>query len=449
MRKLHLWTTCSGSFICHIWHSVCTSWLILLLLGTYHVPASAQKLKAVLFNPPNDPNYEYIEIKHTASTALTNVWFLYIDGDATQGGNPGEIQLALNLSAYTTGSNGLLLLNSGSSGLLPTPPNQTTVVNNVILELDNGSATFLLVKNFSGSVGFDLDMNNDGIMEFTRPWSNVLDAVSTFDNTNQNDKAYADDLSGVVLPDVGSGEADGFINIDGAYFIIDLVNGSGADPFGPFPVFRIWDINGNVTMFNPTSAPVLLPGSPSFGALPIELIAFTGKRVGNSIELFWRTATEQNNHFMEIQRSKDGKKFDPIGKVGSKTNGYSATPLDYHYTDDHPMPGVNYYRLRQVDFDGKEEFHKVIAILFKEEKSLGITVFPTLVKHQLNIALSEEADTDGELYISDLSGRIVMQRSFERGMQQETLYVEYLQNGHYSIVIRTNRKVETARFVKH
>lgn len=449
MRKLHLQASWRGQVICHVIQNIPKTWLFILFTCWLIPHVSAQQLKAVLFNPPNDPNYEYIEIKHTASTQLTNTWFLYIDGDNTQGANPGVIQLALNLASYTTGSNGLLLLHSGTEDILPTPPSETTVVKNVILNLDNGAATFLLVKNFSGSDGQDLDADNDGLLDFPRPWTSVTDAVSILDNLSETDQTYADDLNGVVLPDVAQGEADGFINIEGSYAIIDLVNGSGADPYGPFPVHRKWDENGNVITYDPLNPPLLLPGSPEFGALPIELMAFTGKRIDNTIELYWRTATEQNNHFMEVQRSKDGKTFEPLAQIPSKAEKfYSATPLDYRFTDDWPMSGVNYYRLRQVDLDGKEEFHKVIAILFKEEKSLGITVFPTLVKHQLNIALSEEADTDGKLYISDFSGRIVMQRSFERGMQQETLYVEYLQNGHYSIVIRTNRKVETARFVK-
>lgn len=450
MRKIHLLTTGPGSFIGHVIRSASLLVLTFFLLNVFWIPVSAQTLKAVLFNPPNDPNYEYIEIKHTPSTPLTNVWFLYIDGDITQGGNPGEIQVALNLSAYTTGSNGLLLLNSGSSSLLPTPPSQTTVVNNVILELDNGSATFLLVKNFNGSVGFDLDMNNDGIMEFTRPWSNVLDAVSIFDNTSQNDKAYADDLNGTVLQDAVGAEADGFINQDGNYTVIELVHGAGTDPYGPFPVFKVWDKNGNVTFFGPQSSVLLLPGSPSFGALPIELVAFTGKRVGDAIELFWRTATEQNNDFMEVQRSKNGKTFETLSKIQSQAEVYSAKPLDYHYTDEHPLTGVNYYRLRQVDLDGKEEFHSIIAVLFKdqEDKTKGITLFPSVVIDQLNLALPEEARTEGDLYISDMSGRVRSQLTVERGMQQRSIPVQQLATGQYVLVVRIGRDVQTARFVK-
>lgn len=451
MRKIHFLTTGSGGFICYVIRSASLLVLTFLFPGVFWIPVSAQTLKAVLFNPPNDPNYEYIEIKHTASTTLTNVWFLYIDGDATQGGNPGEIQLALNLSAYTTGSNGLLLLNSGSSNLLPPAPSETTVVNNVILELDNGSATFLLVKNFSGSVGFDLDMNNDGVMEFPRPWSNVLDAVSTFDNTSQNDKAYADDLNGTVLQDAVGAEADGFINQDGNYTVIELVHGAGTDPFGPFPVFRVWDEDGNVTFFGPQSSVLLLPGSPSFGALPIELMAFTGKRIDNTIELYWRTATEQNNHFMEVQRSKDGKTFEPLAQIPSKAESFfSATPLDYRFTDNRPMPGVNYYRLRQVDLDGKEEFHSIIAVLFKdqEDKTKGITLFPTVVVDQLNLALPEEARTEGELYISDMSGRVLLQLAVEQGVQQRSIPIQQLAIGQYVLVVRIGRDVQTVRFVK-
>lgn len=189
--------------------------------------------------------------------------------------------------------------------------------------------------------------------------------------------------------------------------------------------------------------------SPDGTVLPIELTSFLGKRVNNTIELAWRTASEYNNSFVEVQRSKDGKNFEMLRQVPSKTGGYSTTPLDYRVTDEQPLPGVNYYRLRQVDFDGKAHFHQVIAVLFNDEgKQQAITVFPTIVNDQLNVALSKEADADGVLYINDLNGRILQNISFERGAQQWSLDVKNLPAGQFVIVINNGREVQVARFVK-
>ncbi len=182
--------------------------------------------------------------------------------------------------------------------------------------------------------------------------------------------------------------------------------------------------------------------------LPIELLSFAGKRVDGTVQLHWVTASEKDNKYMEVQRSSNGKTFEPLGVVPG--NGDSYRPVDYTFVDDQPLPGVNYYRLKQVDFDGKFEYHKVIAVLFKDQddKVQGITLFPTVVSEQLNFALSQETTTDGEYYISDLNGRVLLRQAFERGMQQQSIPVHRLPKGQYILTVQTGREMQVARFVK-
>ena len=189
-------------------------------------------------------------------------------------------------------------------------------------------------------------------------------------------------------------------------------------------------------------------GFSNAGPLPIELLSFAGKRVDNTIQLHWVTASEQNNDYMEVQRSENGKTFARLGTVPGRGDSYEQ--IAYSYVDERPLPGVNYYRLRQVDFDGKEEYHKVIAVLFKdkEEKAQGITLFPTVVSEQLNFALHQEAATNGEYYISDLSGRVLLRQPFEQGMQQQSIPVHRLPRGQYILTVQTGREMQVARFVK-
>ena len=70
----------------------------------------------------------------------------------------------------------------------------------------------------------------------------------------------------------------------------------------------------------------------------------------NIVHLHWQTATEINNHRFELEHSIDGKDFKSITTVPGA--GFSSTPLNYEYTHRDPMPGINYYRLKQIDFDG-------------------------------------------------------------------------------------------------
>jgi hypothetical protein len=96
-------------------------------------------------------------------------------------------------------------------------------------------------------------------------------------------------------------------------------------------------------------------------ALPIELLYLRGKynRDGNLIE--WSTATEQNNDYFTIFWSDNGFEFLPIMKMSGAGN--SITTINYEYLDENPSRGVNYYTLRQTDYDGKYKDSDIISVL--------------------------------------------------------------------------------------
>ncbi|MFP4091196.1 MAG: hypothetical protein ACLFT3_12890, partial [Cyclobacteriaceae bacterium] len=94
--------------------------------------------------------------------------------------------------------------------------------------------------------------------------------------------------------------------------------------------------------------------------LPVELVSFTVKMQGDEALLAWKTASERNNDFFEIQRSINGQDWTSLGFVEGA--GDSSEPLSYAFTDEQPLYGVSYYRLRQVDFDGAFEYSAVISL---------------------------------------------------------------------------------------
>jgi hypothetical protein len=119
---------------------------------------------------------------------------------------------------------------------------------------------------------------------------------------------------------------------------------------------------GSITTTNWTS---FSPGG--FGAgtldenpLPIQLLDFKGLFVEQTAQLQWRTASEKNSDFFEIQRSAEGELFDVIGTVSAAGN--SSQTLIYQYLDAAMLLGTNYYRLRMVDRDGSFEFSNVIRL---------------------------------------------------------------------------------------
>lgn len=93
--------------------------------------------------------------------------------------------------------------------------------------------------------------------------------------------------------------------------------------------------------------------------LPIELSAFNAKCGGDKVAISWTTASEENNDYFEIERSVDGVNFISINRVISQ-NSNSATPLNYNATDNNPIIGKSYYRLKQVDKNGKYSYSSLV-----------------------------------------------------------------------------------------
>jgi len=94
--------------------------------------------------------------------------------------------------------------------------------------------------------------------------------------------------------------------------------------------------------------------------LPVSLTSLMAKaNKAGTVNLAWTTASEENNSRFDITRSSDGKNFGKIGEVAG--NGNSNTIKNYNYTDNSPVVGINYYRLKQIDNDGKSALSQVVS----------------------------------------------------------------------------------------
>lgn len=111
-------------------------------------------------------------------------------------------------------------------------------------------------------------------------------------------------------------------------------------------------------------------------ALPVTLLNFYGKANEKTNTLFWATATENNNQLFEIQRSADGVRFEKIGGVNGAGN--SNVVRQYQFIDDRLILQQYYYRLKQIDVDGRFIFSNVIVLTNKNNRS-GVIIFPNPV----------------------------------------------------------------------
>lgn len=120
--------------------------------------------------------------------------------------------------------------------------------------------------------------------------------------------------------------------------------------------------------------------------LPVELTSFTARPQGTAVQLNWTTATEQNNAFFGVERSADGSNWQQIGKVDGAGN--SSQPLSYVYTDQQPLNGTSYYRLKQTDYNGTFKYSPVEVVRLQNGNPT-LRVYPNPVGQEVTIQTSK------------------------------------------------------------
>lgn len=130
----------------------------------------------------------------------------------------------------------------------------------------------------------------------------------------------------------------------------------------------------------------------------------------NKSSLTWATATELNNDFFQIERSPDGRTFEAIGLVNGAGTSYET--LQYAFTDEKPLAGWNYYRLKQVDFDGQFAYSPVRAVLMGKAtaNSDQLRFFPNPAENEIFIQSPANIQPGDLMEIFDQFGRLVLQR---------------------------------------
>jgi len=178
--------------------------------------------------------------------------------------------------------------------------------------------------------------------------------------------------------------------------------------------------------------------------LPVELIDFSARAERKSIGLNWSTASEENNARFEIGHSIDGKDFTPIGVVQGA--GTTTELQNYNFKHDDIYPGRNYYRLRQVDFDGTFAYSPIVSALIQTKTE--IEIYPTLVNNSMKLILDENIQTDIVMEIMDVGGHKVQQNTIPKGMHKTEFLLDHLEEGIYYVRFRGKRLLITQRIMK-
>jgi hypothetical protein len=164
---------------------------------------------------------------------------------------------------------------------------------------------------------------------------------------------------------------------------------------------------------NPTAQSVRAPGITAFGPwalaldvspLPVELLAFTARPQDNErVICKWSTATEVNNDYFTVERSRDGITFDDIGEVDGAGN--STQTRYYSFVDRDPYSGLSYYRLRQTDFDGTVTHAGPVAVRLLA--SGQVLLFPNPNSGTFFL-VTPPGDASAEYRVFDALGRLCL-----------------------------------------
>ena len=223
--------------------------------------------------------------------------------------------------------------------------------------------------------------------------------------------------------------------------------------------YTLISVNGGTTGTTSTSVTssniITVSYTPASGELeiltailPIDLLYFRATAQQDQVAINWGVASEEDNDYMAIERSADGLLFEEIGRVAGRGNSEEA--MDYVFYDETPFQGINYYRLRQVDFDGATEIFPVVSVLFERNNpTLSLQLYPNPAPEQLNIRWNAVDQRTNLLRLFDpLTGRQIHQYQLDAGTGQYELPVSDLAAGTYLLQIVQGNKVESKLFVK-
>ena len=171
-------------------------------------------------------------------------------------------------------------------------------------------------------------------------------------------------------------------------------------------------------------------------SLPVELISFTATPVDNSyIRLNWATASELDNSGFDIERSVNGIDFEKIGFV--EGHGTTSSQNNYQYHDQNADPNtIYYYRLKQIDVDGKFTFSKIVSAMLKGQHGFIMdNLKPNPASNMVTVNTVATEAQDATVSLVDMLGRVLIEQSWQMGpgLNGTQLDVSKLAPGTYTV----------------
>lgn len=171
--------------------------------------------------------------------------------------------------------------------------------------------------------------------------------------------------------------------------------------------------------------------------LPVELLYLDAKCENGSNEISWATASETNNDYFTIEKSSDLKDWQYVTTVDGA--GYSNSILSYSFIDENSLDKKYYYRLKQIDYDGKFEYFDPVAVSCDDKNSNYISLYPNPANEQVICSVYSSEETYAFVEISNYLGQKILDKTItiEKGYSNIPFDISLLQNGIYIVTVHS------------
>jgi hypothetical protein len=339
------------------------------------------------------------------------------DGSVVVFGGPDGIDIEISLTAIEEG----LVESQYREGFAESYVDYAFTVAQMINPCNGSPAT---INNIGQSL-----LNNPIAVGETRSFC----YFNIVNGTNFDMESGGIRIDGTVLTGPNTGDSFSYdgtgvgivLDSDNAYYTIDIVGTAAGEVF-----ITIEDDNG----FFEDDITIVA------GGLPVSLVGFSAAPTFKQTHLHWQTASESQNRGFHLQHSPDGLTWSTLTFVSGV--GDSSVERDYEYIHQNPIPGTNYYRLEQEDYDGTRTLSEVVTAEFSGVGELSITPNPATELITVNSPLLAGGE-DFILTVYDAAGRKFLE---QRNALQ--LQVAELPAGVYTLLLKAGSTVQTERFVR-
>lgn len=191
-----------------------------------------------------------------------------------------------------------------------------------------------------------------------------------------------------------------------------------------------------------------LLGSGSGTSLPIDLLSFTAEADGTSVDITWVVSSQVNNDYYVIEKSMDCYTWKEVDRMTGEGN--SNTETVYGLTDKHAYIGLSYYRLRQVDYDGKSETFNPISVHVQDNKTIGLTIKPNPAVDFIGLEMVYTLDPliNHNVQIFDSEGHMVYKKHFIGEINDFKINIQKFRPGCYILKTKSDNINSSGKFIK-